>query len=86
VNINEIFQALRKQVIWEEAQKHVAPKKLGVAFTAFLEERMEWSLNQMQDSGRKHAIPVPSPTGAPKSDDGPEHGEHVENRKIAAPT
>jgi hypothetical protein len=81
-NIDKMLGALpqREQTLWMEAQKQTAFKDLGVAFTAFVEERLEWSFTQMTGMKGNQTEPAPAPTGAPERGDRREYGGGA-NRK-----
>jgi hypothetical protein len=48
-NIDEMTRPLppREEEIWRRARRRVQPEDLGPAFVAFLQERFEWSTDQM---------------------------------------
>jgi hypothetical protein len=85
-NIDEMLGALpqREQTFWREAQKQAALKDLGAAFTAFVEERLEWSFTQMTGVKGDQTEPTPAPAGAHKRGDREEHSRSTKRATTAS--
>jgi hypothetical protein len=78
-NIEEMLRALpqREKTLWWEAWGHMGSKDLGSTFSAFVEERLDWSLAQMTGAGAYCAKPTLTPTTNHKQDDGAGNGKRV---------
>ena len=78
-NIEEMLQALpqREKTLWWDAWGHMGSRDLGSTFSAFVEERLEWSLAQMTGTGASGAKPTLTPTKNHKQDDGAGYSKRV---------
>jgi hypothetical protein len=63
-NVEEMTRRLplREEILSGEASDCVATRNLGVAFAAFLEERLDWSNTQLRRRRKATAKPTPAPT------------------------
>jgi hypothetical protein len=61
-NIDEMARPLppREEEIWRRAKRRVQPEDLGPAFVAFLQERFEWSTDQMCGLRKSTTKPLPT--------------------------
>jgi hypothetical protein len=71
-NIEEMMRALpqREKTLWWDAWGHMGSRDLGSTFSAFIEERLDWSLAQMTGAGTGGAKPTPAPIKNHRQDDG----------------
>ncbi len=71
-NIEEMLRALpqHEKTLWWEAWGHMGSKDLGSTFSAFVGERLDWSLAQMTGAGAGCAKPTLTPTKNHKQDYG----------------
>ena len=78
-NIEEMLQALpqREKTLWWDAWGHMGSRDLGSTFSAFVEERLDWSLAQMTGTGASGAKPTLTPTKNHKQDDGAGYSKRV---------
>ncbi len=78
-NIKEMMQALpqREKTLWWDAWGHMGSRDLGSTFSAFIEERLDWSLTQMTGAGTGCAKPTFTPTKNHKQDDGAGYSKRV---------
>jgi hypothetical protein len=78
-NIEEMLRALpqREKTLWWEAWGHMGSKDLGSTFSAFVGERLDWSLAQMTGAGADRAKPTITPTKSHKQDDGAGYSKRV---------
>jgi hypothetical protein len=71
LNIDEMSRPLppREEELWRRAKRRIQPEDLGPAFVAFLQERFEWSTDQMHGLRKTTAKPLlPSSENRGKSD------------------
>jgi hypothetical protein len=61
-NIDEMARPLppREEELWRRAKRRVQPEDLGPAFVAFLQERFEWSTDQMCGLRKTTTKPLPT--------------------------
>ena len=61
-NIDEMARPLppREEELWRRAKRRVQPEDLGPAFVAFLQERSEWSTDQMCGLRKTTTKPLPT--------------------------
>jgi hypothetical protein len=78
-NIEEMLRALpqRERTLWWEAWGHMGSKDLGSTFSAFVEERLDWSLGQMTGVGADCVKPTLMLTKNHKQDDGAGYSKRV---------
>jgi hypothetical protein len=78
-NIEEMLRALpqREKTLWWDAWGHMGSRDLGSTFSAFVEERLDWSLAQMTGAGASGAKPTLTPTKNHKQDDGAGYSKRV---------
>jgi hypothetical protein len=78
-NIEEMMRALpqREKTLWWDAWGHMGSRDLGSTFSAFVEERLDWSLAQMTGSGAGCAKLTLTPTKNHKQDDGAGYSKRV---------
>jgi len=78
-NIEEMLRALpqREKTLWWEAWGHMGSKDLGSTFSAFVEERLDWSLAQMTGVGADCAKPTLTLAKNHKQDDGAGYSKRV---------
>jgi hypothetical protein len=78
-NIEEMLRALphREKTLWWDAWGHMGSRDLGSTFSAFVEERLDWSLAQMTGTGASGAKPTLTPTKNHKQDDGAGYSKRV---------
>jgi hypothetical protein len=78
-NIEEMLRTLpqREKTLWWEAWGHMGSEDLGSTFSAFVEERLDWSLAQMTGAGAECAKPTLTPTKNHKQDDGAGYSKRV---------
>jgi len=78
-NIEEMLRALpqREKTLWWDAWGHMGSRDLGSTFSAFVEERLDWSLAQMTGTGAGCAKPTLTPTKNHKQDDGAGYSKRV---------
>jgi hypothetical protein len=67
----------REKTLWWEAWGHMGSKDLGSTFSAFVEERLDWSLAQMTGVGADCAKPTLALTKNHKQDDGAGYSKRV---------
>jgi hypothetical protein len=78
-NIEEMLRALpqREKTLWWDAWGHMGSRDLGSTFSAFVEERLDWSLAQMTGTGTGCAKPTLTPAKNHKQDDGAGYSKRV---------
>jgi hypothetical protein len=78
-NIEEMLRALpqREKTLWWDAWGHMGSRDLGSTFSAFVEERLDWSLAQMTGTGAGGAKSTLTPTKNHKQDDGSGYGKRA---------
>ncbi len=78
-NIEEMLRALpqRQKTLWWEAWGHMGSKDLDSTFSAFVEERLDWSLAQMTGVGADCAKPTLMLAKNHKQDDGAGYSKRV---------
>jgi hypothetical protein len=67
----------REKTLWWDAWGHMGSRDLGSTFSAFVEERLDWSLAQMTGTGTGCAKPTPTPAKNHKQDDGAGYSKRV---------
>jgi hypothetical protein len=78
-NIEEMMRALpqREKTLWWDAWGHMGSRDLGSTFSAFIEERLDWSLAQMTGAGTSGAKPTLTPIKNHKQDDGAGYSKRI---------
>jgi hypothetical protein len=78
-NIEEMLRALpqREKTLWWDAWGHMGSRDLDSTFSAFVEERLDWSLAQMTGTGASGAKPTITPTKNHKQDDGAGYSKRI---------
>jgi hypothetical protein len=67
----------REKTLWWDAWGHMGSRDLGSTFSAFVEERLDWSLAQMTGAGAGCTKPTLTPTKNHKQDDGAGYSKRV---------
>ncbi len=80
-NLEEMLRALpqRERTLWWESWGHMGSEDLGSTFSAFVEERLDWSLAQMTGAGADCAKPTLTLTKNHKQDDGAGYSKRVKS-------